>query len=133
MLAELVEARPSTKSGHMGQAQGTWGQAQGPGRSSRTESRAVLVQCTLYNGEDSAAHRLYQRGMISLGLISVGSGELGQRLVQLVFAAGVARDHGRSAGSGVALGQQVTDDSGIVGERGCIDGVQWDRALHVAE
>ena len=53
--------------------------------------------------------------------------------VELVAAADVAGDHGRAAGAGVPLGQQVAADAGVVGQRRGVDAVDGDRALHVPE
>src|SRR6478672_3732369 len=55
------------------------------------------------------------------------------RGVELVRPAPVAGDHRRPAGPRMALGQQPPDDPGVVRERCRVDGVQGDRALHVAE
>ena len=66
----------------------------------------------------------YQCGVVGFGLVSVGPRELGHGPIQLVGSADIARDHGSATGAGVPLGQQATDDAGIVGQRRGIDGVE---------
>jgi len=57
-------------------------------------------------GEDAAADRVHELGVVALHLVGVRAGEPAEHLIQLVAAADVARDHGRAAGPGVALGEQ---------------------------
>ena len=71
--------------------------------------------------------------MVGLGLVGVEPGEPGQGDVEAVGRADVADDHRRPAGAGVALGQQVPHDRGVVRQGGAVDGVQRHRPLHVPE
>ena len=100
---------------------------------SGTEGGAGPIQGALRGGHRPPPDGPDQLGVVGLGLVGVGPGEPGHGPVQLVGPAGVARDHGGATGAGVPLGQQVTDDAGVVGQRRGIDGVERDGALHVPE
>ena len=58
---------------------------------------------------------LDQGGVIGLGLVGVQPGEPCQSGIEAVRGADVTHDHRCPAGAGMALGQQVPGDRGVVG------------------
>ena len=71
----------------------------------RTAPRESLSDRFGVGDEASGPPGLFKRGMVSLGLVSVGHHKLSDRRVELIAAAQVAIDGRSVAGAGMGVGQ----------------------------
>src|ERR1700722_20163095 len=70
---------------------------------------------------------------VLLGLVGVGEGEAGDGLAEALGGAEVAGQHDEVAGAGVAAGEDLAGDLGVLHQAGRLEGGEVERGLVVVE